>query len=249
MTYTYDKHHEYIDAIRSTWGKRCDGYLAFSNASDLSKSIYSVKEVNGPQTESYTQMWKKTQMIWSVVASSLVNQYDYFLLGGDDLYVIVENLRQLLNSDHLQTLSRNGSNPVYFGRKMRQNAFLYFNAGGAGYVLNAAAVRILYELIATDTYGIRCLPDLATPMEDVMIGFCLRQAGIKPINMQDELGREMFHPVTPAEAFTPVLDWYLDMMTSYGKEANCCSELSISFQSFRPPNYMRRVHSKIYRSS
>ena len=26
LTYTYEAHHQYVDAIRSTWGKRCDGY-------------------------------------------------------------------------------------------------------------------------------------------------------------------------------------------------------------------------------
>ena len=247
MTYTYDKHHEYIDAIRSTWGKRCDGYLAFSNASDLSKSIYSVKEVNGPQTESYTQMWKKTQMIWSVVASSLVNQYDYFLLGGDDLYVIVENLRQLLNSDHLQTLSRNGSNPVYFGRKMKQNRFLHCIDGGSGYVLNAMALKILFRLIFDNSNELNCMLNLATSVEDIMIGLCFRQAGIKPINIQDELGREMFHPVTPADAYHANASTYMDKAESFLSGSLCCSQYSVSFQSFRPPNYMRRIHSKLYR--
>ena len=53
-----------------------------------------------------------------------------------------------------------------------------------------------------------------------MVGLCLRQAGVKPINIQDSSGREVFHPVTPGEAFAPVLDWYLEMTTSYGSVSN-----------------------------
>ena len=58
------------------------------------------------QEDNYLRMWKKTQLIISVIAtSSLLDEYDFFLLGGDDLYVLVENLKNFLSSDRIHSLS------------------------------------------------------------------------------------------------------------------------------------------------
>lgn len=105
------------------------------------------------------------------MATTLLDEYDYFLLGGDDLYVIVENLRRALGSPELQRHSQNGTVPLYLGRVIQQNSYLQFQSGGAGYVLNAAAVARLYRTMFTPA----CLPGISTSMEDLMVGHCLFQ--------------------------------------------------------------------------
>ena len=58
------------------------------------------------EQDSYTRMWTKTQLIFHLIATSaLLDDYDYFLLGGDDLYVLVDNLRAFLASERIQALS------------------------------------------------------------------------------------------------------------------------------------------------
>lgn len=42
FTYSYDVKHEHVAAIRNTWGKRCDGYLAISNTSKEEDGIYAL---------------------------------------------------------------------------------------------------------------------------------------------------------------------------------------------------------------
>ena len=42
FTYSYEVKHDNVRAIRETWGKRCDGYLAISNISKPTEGIYAV---------------------------------------------------------------------------------------------------------------------------------------------------------------------------------------------------------------
>lgn len=43
-------------------------------------------------------MWQKTRAIWKYVASYYSEDYDWFLLGGDDMYYVMENLYVYLTS-------------------------------------------------------------------------------------------------------------------------------------------------------
>lgn len=167
-----------IEYVRSTWGKRCDGYLAISNVTDHSMSTIHVEPNRPNWSEKYDEMWVKAQLMWKLVGSMLLDDYDYFLIGGDDLYVIVENLRVFLARPDIRTLGgADGRKPVYLGRVLNQNQYIRFNTGGAGYLLNAAAAAALYRKMDDD----ECLPGVSTSMEDVLVGQCLRYAGIYPV--------------------------------------------------------------------
>jgi hypothetical protein len=55
--------------------------------------------------DSYSRMWTKTQLIFNLIAtSSLLDDYDYFLLGGDDLFVLIDNLKEFLASDRIKSM-------------------------------------------------------------------------------------------------------------------------------------------------
>jgi hypothetical protein len=84
------------------------------------------------------------------------------------LYVIVENLRAFLARPEIRALGgENGRTPVYLGRVLQQNQFITFNTGGAGYLLNAAAVAALYRRMD----HAECMPAISTSMEDVMVRY------------------------------------------------------------------------------
>ena len=40
-------------------------------------------------------MWQKSRAIWKYINFHYINDFDWFMLGGDDLFVIVENLRKV----------------------------------------------------------------------------------------------------------------------------------------------------------
>jgi len=178
FTYSYEVKHDYVEAIRKTWGKRCDGYLAISNISLHDQGIVALGPLDEEeahkewfQQDSYNRMWTKTQLIFNLIAtSSLLDDYDFFLLGGDDLYVLVDNLKTFLASERIQAMS---DQPLYIGREIWANNFTRFNSGGAGYVLNRAAALVLYRLVHHPNGN--CLPSALSPMEDLFVGKCFSE--------------------------------------------------------------------------
>ena len=196
-------------------------------------------------TENYFDMWRKSIVMWKTVASTLLLDYDYFLAGGDDLYVIVENLRELLSSSVVRKLTRNGKDPIYLGRKLNQNKYISFHCGGPGYVLNRAAVVVLNNVL-NDARQL-CLPDFQTSVEDVLVAFCLKQAGILPTDIFDEEGQNLFHPLSPGASYAGrSWGWYKKMANNFQVGVQCCSNRSVSFHNIKPASYMRAFHRVVY---
>lgn len=46
--------------------------------------------------EEYSNMWQKSRAIWKYINFHYRNDFDWFVLGGDDLFLIVENLRKVV---------------------------------------------------------------------------------------------------------------------------------------------------------
>ena len=128
LLYTYSPNHEYVRDIVNTWGSKCDGFLAFSNETDL--SISTLEILPSPDwVETYFNLWRKICFIIRLVSDILMNDYDYFLLGGDDLFVIMENLKAVLNSRYLNELTSHGTKPVFIGRNLKWNRYFSFITG------------------------------------------------------------------------------------------------------------------------
>lgn len=112
-------------------------------------------------------------------------QYDYFHIGGDDLYLIVENLRLYLESEEIQLASNGGQFlpngnedvqiPLFLGRRFAEggNRDRMFISGGSGYTLNKAALKTL----VVDCFP-ECFPHMHTFSEDVMVATCFRKVGL-----------------------------------------------------------------------
>ena len=74
------------------------------------------------------------------VHDNYLDDYDYFWLGGDDFYLIVENLVNYLASIH----KPDSEDPLLLGHQIpRGNT--NFCGGGPGYVLNKMAVKKLIK--------------------------------------------------------------------------------------------------------
>jgi hypothetical protein len=102
--YTMKKNHESnVKATRNTWAKKCDGFIAFSTERD--ETIPSIA-LQHEGEESYDNMWQKSRSIWKLLYEQYRDHYDFFLLGGDDMFYIIENLRYYLNSAEI-TKERN----------------------------------------------------------------------------------------------------------------------------------------------
>ena len=204
------------------------------------------------------------------------NYFDWFILGGDDLYIVVESLRSYLNSPQVIKASSGGSVdsdniPLYLGRPLRFSHRLIYNTGGAGYLLNAAAVAMLATAIRAGTRMPSCLSTRRSSLEDVFVGECLSRMGVyamdtkdyshgnsnndnndNSINKDEYFGRERFHWKAPGIVYAANNTEYLRHSLSDIKGLPirggnmCCSKESISFQDVRPAEYMYAVHDYLY---
>ncbi|KAL7539102.1 hypothetical protein ACHAXR_009023 [Thalassiosira sp. AJA248-18] len=240
MVYTMaNSHANRIRAIRETWAGGCDGFLAFSTESDPRLPAISI-EHEGP--EAYDNMWQKVRSIWKFVGTHYLSDFDWFLIGGDDLFVLPYNLKAYLAS----LAEKDGADPktkeYYVGRRLkRKNDKDYFNGGGPGYLLSQATLRKFYVNL-NDTQ--HCFANERTSMEDVMAARCLRHLGIQFTDTRDSRGRERFHHYPPGKLFHGGhLEWYTAFNREWGikQGKDCCAPDSVSFHYIKEPSMMRHL--------
>lgn len=243
MIYTVaSAHAAQVRAIRETWAGGCDGFLAFSTESDPRIPAISIPHAG---VESYDNMWQKVRSIWRFVHDHYVNDFDFFILGGDDLFVLPQNLRS-----YLATLGSPDSR-IFAGRPLGEAQNIY-NSGGAGYVFSRGTLKLFAKKGLNDY---RCEPKRVTSMEDVMVAKCLRRVfGIGVADTRDSQGRQRFHPFPPGKQFHWApgypFDWFHQQTrffeVKHGTE--CCAPGSVTFHYVKKPAIVRHLHALMYDS-
>lgn len=115
------------------------------------------------------------------------SDYNWFFKADDDTYVIVENLRHMLEE-------HNPEDPLFFGFHLnisRDQQPMGFMSGGAGYVLSREALRLFIKIMNTTS---KCRRGIRGN-EDVEIAWCLYRAGVKFGDSRDKFGRNRFIPI------------------------------------------------------
>jgi hypothetical protein len=153
-------HATTLPAILETYGSRCDGFVAFSNATDA--SVHAVEILAGNDDDD--DEWDRLQQIWKHVQHEYGSSFDAFHFGVESTVVIPSNLRRLLattypqhfvtSSDPHPGATTNGSititaTPVYLGGAVvaaRKDPQLRHCGGKAGYTLNRAALQLASRL-------------------------------------------------------------------------------------------------------
>jgi len=241
--YTMESAHDTnIKIMKATWAKRCDGWVAFSTATD--ESIPAI-EIHHEGAEEYNNMWQKSRSIWKYIAHHYKDEFDWFLIGGDDMYYIVNNLRKYLSSDEV-TKARNKKEGMFLGRRFFPPNQIEFNSGGAGYILDQVSLQVLADHLD----GAPCFPHQRGFWEDVNIANCLSKThNIKPFDTRDEHGRERFHPFQPANhllyTFPKNPDWYQQYNPNLKLGLECCATDSVSFHYAKAP-FMQKLHNYLY---
>lgn len=252
LVYTMKSEHATrIRAIRETWAGGCDGFLAFSTESDPRLPAISIKH-DGP--ESYDNMWQKIRSIWKFVAEHYLDDYDWFHIGGDDIFLLPYNLKL-----YLANLAREGGSKTdpkqhkyYVGRRFRSlGRGYYFNSGGAGYSLSQATLR---ELVANIDDAKNCNANEQTSKEDIMVARCLNFLNIHFRDTRDAEGKERFHHYPPGSLFNgidpnkPATSWYAKFNREWGVKIgkDCCAPDSVSFHYIKEPHLMRHLQALLY---
>jgi len=255
LVYTIEKFHDRVPAIRETWGKKCDGFMVASTKTDKALGTVNIPH-EGP--EEYNNIWQKVRSMWSYVYDNYYEKYDYFHIGGDDLYLIVENLRLYLESEEIQLASNGGhylpdgteesQTPLFLGRRFAEGGDRdrMFISGGSGYTMNKAALKTLVVDGFPD-----CFPHLKTFSEDVMVATCFRKMDILPYDTKDDAGGERYMPFQPGHHLTyfppknPKDDWYSNYSVDVKWGKDHCAAKSVAFHYIKE-DLMRRMHAILY---
>lgn len=183
--------------------------------------------------------------------------------GGDDFYLIVDNLRLFLESEEIRTAANGGvylpppnsrsprtQTPLYLGRRMVRKGLAgdMFNQGGSGYTINKAALKALVVVAFR-----RFFKDELASGEDVYVGRSFSRLGIFPYPTQDENGGERYMPFSPGYHLAyqkPGEDENRTWYTRYSLPdiqfgLDHCAERSVSFHYINATE-MKRIHAILY---
>lgn len=192
--------------------------MVASNATDVSIGTVNILH-EGP--EEYNNIWQKVRSMWSYIYDHYYEKYDWFHIGGDDLYLIVENLRYYVESEEIKTAANGGiylptgieaeQVPLFLGRRFAYQGDMneIFNSGGSGYTMNKAALKLLV-VDGFENY----FQHLKTFSEDTMVARVFKKYNVVPYETKDRNGGERYMPFLPGHHYGYRLptssdtDWY-----------------------------------------
>lgn len=176
-------------------------------------------------------MWQKIRSMFQFVGKHYLSQFDWFYMGGDDLVVFPQNLKNYL-------ATYNSSRPHYVGRRFVGK--VGFNTGGPGYALSRPALQCLLEHLEET----QCEPYKKTSQEDVMTARCLKSAcNITYEDTRDDQGKERFHHFAPdfEYFYKGGKFWYYHFIKTWPilLHENSSSSESVNFHYIKVPGMAR----------
>jgi len=270
LIYTYSPMRHLVSAQALMWGRQCDGFLAFSNETLPELGIYQLPPNEHEREESYNNMWQKSRGIWKYAHDHFLDTFDYFYISGDDVYLMVDNLRA-----YLQELELEGNTTArHFGSWLPGKSMV---AGGPGYVLNRAALQ---RYVGTDgssntssSVWSNCRADTHRPYEDRYLSECLSKDleiwGNDTDTRGPSTGEQRFHDTDPATLylfrasshksasyFSRMAKAWEDLPMPGSNTTNvgpkhrleAAAKHSISLHRLYSPTYMARIHAILHRA-
>ena len=192
--YTYSGGTNFTDAVRRTWGKRCDGLLF---ASDVTNPKTGHTHIASPSKRGYTyrSMYQRVRSILAYLYDNYLNKYDYFHVCGDDVYMLVENLREFLASEKVRTFEDVPGQYVFAGfwSHWKYNKFpdgKFYLGGGSGYTLSRRALEAYVEGPLQT-----CRVESEGATEDIFLSECLFETNLTKafVDTRDEHGAHRYH--------------------------------------------------------
>ena len=217
----YDE--ELLMVIQETWGRHCDkllfsvdeeqGHNILENEAKNSKleEIVPIQIINRKQKDLWESIWKALQHL----EEHHHGEYDYVIKGDTDTWMSVNNFKSYAQYFDPQL-------SWYMGHTLLHNAAIPFQAG-SNYALSRRAVERITKFFQTDKFQhgrSLCSAQSRTWAEDLVLGKCLREIGIHPLNTLNEQYRVSFSPVLTLvrPQGTPTLVRLLQPMASCGRE-------------------------------
>lgn len=246
--YTYHGGVNRTDAIIDTWGRRCDGFMAASTYTHRESATVRLPHLG--EEGNLFHIWQKLRSMYSYIHENFLLDYDYFHFCGDDVYLIVDNLREYLSDKDPDEPFFGGG--IYFpmrqwgleGMNATDPIANFFAGGGPGYTLSRGALdRFVREALSS------CYPDRMRATEDLYITLCLRRIGIPLADTRDGLRKDRYHHYDPQQVGIEGQFKKMEKFYNYTRKSEhgaMISSQTVSFHMIKQPNHMRRIHRLLY---
>ncbi|OAF64811.1 hypothetical protein A3Q56_07467 [Intoshia linei] len=179
---TYPKNLKVAKLLNILWTKKCDGHVFISSEKSKKLPIHAINI-----TESHNILWPKTVAGFKYAYDNIRGNYDWVFKADDDTFAIIENMKLILSKF-------NSSEKLYAGRRFKWGKTQGYMSGGAGYLLSKAAVDTFVEKAMINPNICDQTPEGA---EDVKMGICAENSGIKAIDTRDSKQRQTFFALEP----------------------------------------------------
>lgn len=186
--YTYSGRVHFTDAISETWGRKCDGLL-FASDNHSNETGHMLLKSNSRRGFGYKSMIQRVRTMLAYLYDNFLDDYDFFHLSGDDVFIIVENMKEFLASDRVKQWDEVPDQYVFAGFWMQMGGDKFYLGGGSGYTISRKALKAYVEgpLQTCETGKEGSAEDL------VLMGICLNNFTSKLIYTADSSGAHRYH--------------------------------------------------------
>ena len=200
--YTYEGGINQTNAIWETWGKRCDGFLFASSSSNLTTGHTHMPNFADNQ-HAYNGVFQKVRSMMAYLYDNFLDDYDFFHFLGDDVYLLVDNLKDFLASPEVQSFEDKKPGNLMFagdwliwGSLFNGPKFNYYLGGGSGYTMSRKALKAFTEgPLQEKTYGADGRFRNA-PEEDMLVSELFRNyLNVTGMDTRDEYGAQRYHQI------------------------------------------------------
>ena len=196
LTHTYSPKHQNAQDMWTFWGKDCTKHFVYTNNMTPPIAGPTVVDMNPlPGGFGYNNIWNKVRHIWKDLhkrGEVKEGVSDWFFIAGDDVLLILENLKKYLLSPEVVELHRAGV-PLLLGHRMCPAPAGAHFLSGAGYLMNDVAARLFIANIDNPA----CSPNEVSFAEDTLISTCLTALGWGPRDTMDNFGEDRIAIVSP----------------------------------------------------
>ena len=191
------------------WARKCDQHFLYTDAKsvpDISPAHLVTIEPLGGNKEG--NGWQRLRSALKH-GTQFADQYQFFMVTGDQSMVFVENLRKMLDEPQIRWFTNMGT-PMVIGHRMTSGSGVQF-VSGAGFVINQPAMKMLAYAIDAEV----CKPKLENAALDLSLAECLREFGVFFSDSTDEVGEDRIHVFNP-DLLVQILSnpkstqWYID---------------------------------------
>jgi glycoprotein-N-acetylgalactosamine 3-beta-galactosyltransferase len=252
--YTYKNGENFTNAISETWGRKCDGLLYASDHSNAESGHVHIPS-NSRHKFGYKGMIQRTRSILAYLYDNFLEDYDYFHLSGDDVYMIVENMKEFLASDRVREWDEVPDQYFFAGfwthwGGAMEDGYFYLG-GGSGYTLSKKSLKAYVEGPLQS-----CQPDKEGSEEDKIFTDCARNLTNIFIDTRDSSGAHRYHQQSISDHLNRIVKQSLKHMERppisipqhiWDKSAYT-SNSSVAFHKHHFPHALRRMELLLYKN-